>query len=177
MQDSETVNLNHLIKVWEKVIDLQMHFNEMCMNLRRTAISVLGIMLAAGALSFRFGGVIEIGSNKISVAFVFVLIALLVWISFYVMDRFWYHQLLRSTVSYAESLQSVANTHGLTFELDISKKIREENQQSLKQSGRAKINWFYGLIAFALIIAACLLYSGEVSHVTSPPATFDIEKT
>lgn len=176
MQDSETVNLDHLIKVWEKVIDLQMHFNEMCLNLRRTAISVLGIMLAAGALSFRFGGVIEIGSNKISVAFVFVGIAFIVWISFYLMDRFWYHQLLRSTVSYAESLQSVAQNTGLTFELDVSKKIREENQKSLSLSGGAKINWFYGVIAVALILAECFLYSGVLSHVASPPAAFGIEK-
>lgn len=53
MSEPEKVNADHLLKVWEKVVDLQMHFNEMCMNLRRTAISVLGVMLAAGALSFR----------------------------------------------------------------------------------------------------------------------------
>lgn len=177
MPDSEAVNLDRLVKVWEKVIDLQMHFNGMCMNLRRTAISVLGIMLAAGALSFRFGGLVGIGSNKISVAFVFVGIAFLVWISFYLMDRFWYHQLLRSAVSYAESLQNVAKKNGLPFELDVSKKIREENQQSLSMSGGAKIDCFYGLIAFALIIVEYFLYSGALSQVASPPVAFGIEKT
>lgn len=167
MQDSKTVNPDHLIKVWEKVVDLQMHFNEMCMNLRRTAISVLGVLLAAGALSFRFGGEIEIGSNQISVAIIFVTIALLVWISFYLMDRFWYHQLLRSTVSYAESLQSEAQKAGLTFDLNLSEKIRQENHKSLNLSGGAKINWFYGVIVIALIIAEIFLYSGAVSHVAS----------
>lgn len=167
MQDPVAVNADHLIKVWEKVIDLQMHFNEMCMNLRRTAISVLGVMLAAGALSFRFGGTIEIGSNTMSVAFVFVAVALLVWVSFYLMDRFWYHQLLRSTVSYAESLQTSAKNAGLSFDLDVSKKIREENHKSLNLSGAAKINWFYGVIAVSLIVAEFFLYSGAISHVTT----------
>jgi ABC-type Co2+ transport system permease subunit len=167
MQDPTVTNADHLIKVWEKVIDLQMHFNEMCMNLRRTAISVLGVMLAAGALSFRFGGAIEIGSNTMSVAFVFVAVALLVWVSFYLMDRFWYHQLLRSTVSYAESLQTSAKSAGLSFDLDVSKKIREENQRSLNLSGAAKINWFYGVIAVSLIVAEIFLYSGAVSHVSN----------
>ena len=166
MQDSEMVSPDHLLKVWEKVVDLQMHFNEMCMNLRRTAISVLGAMLAAGALSFRFGGVIEIGCNRMSVAFIFVAIALLVWISFYLMDRFWYHQLLRSAVSYAESLQESAKIAGLSFELDVSKKIREENQKSLNLSGAAKINWFYGVIAVSLVLAEIFLYTGSVSPVT-----------
>lgn len=164
-EKEKKVNADHLIKVWEKVIDLQMHFNEMCMNLRRTAISVLGVMLAAGALSFRFGGIIKIGNNEISIAFIFVAIAFLVWVSFYLMDRYWYHQLLRSTVSYAESLQASAEHAGLTFDLDVSKKIREENQKSLKLSGAAKINCFYGVIALALVVAGYFLFSGTVSHV------------
>lgn len=78
MSDSNGVNPDHRIKVWEKVIDLQMHFNEMCMNLRRTAISVLGVLLAAGALAFRFGGQVQIGCSLVSVAFAFVAVALLV---------------------------------------------------------------------------------------------------
>ncbi|MFT6555045.1 MAG: hypothetical protein ACJAZ5_002224 [Alloalcanivorax venustensis] len=167
MSEQESVNADHLIKVWEKVVDLQMHFNEMCMNLRRTAISVLGVMLAAGALSFRFGGVIEIRSNQISVAFVFVAVSLLVWFSFYLMDRYWYHQLLRSTVAYAESLQLSAKAAGLSFELDVSKRIREENHKSLNLSGGAKISWFYGIIATALLAAEFFLYSGAVSHAAA----------
>ncbi len=166
MQDHTKVSADHLIKVWEKVIDLQMHFNEMCMNLRRTAISVLGVMLAAGALSFRFVGMIKIGSNIMSVAFLFIAIAILVWGSFYLMDRFWYHQLLRSTVSYAESLEVSAKNTDTPFNLDVSKRIREENHKSLNLTGAAKINWFYGVIATSLIIAEIFLYNGTVSHVS-----------
>lgn len=165
MTSTQSSDAEHLIKVWEKVIDLQMHFNEMCMNLRRTAISVLGVMLAAGALSFRFGGFILIHKNEVSVAFVFIAISLLVWLSFYLMDRFWYHQLLRSTVSYAESLQLSAKDAGISFNLDVSKKIREENQKSLRLSGAAKINWFYGVIAAALLAAEFLLYFGKISNI------------
>lgn len=83
------------------------------------------------------------------------------------MDRFWYHQLLRSAVSYAESLQACAPKAGLTFDLDLSKKIREENHKSLRLTGAAKINWFYGVIAVALVIAEIFLYSGVVSSAAA----------
>lgn len=151
-----------VLTVWAKVIDLQMHFNEMCMNLRRTAIGTLGALLAAGALSFRFGGLIQIYDKNVSVALVFVVVALLVWLSFYIMDRFWYHELLRATVTYADELNAPAKQAGLLVPLDMSKKIRQANHTALGMSGGAKINLFYLLVAAALVLATYLLYSGVV---------------
>jgi hypothetical protein len=157
-----SLQLEHILTVWEKVTDLQMHFNEICMNLRRTAIGTLGALLAAGALAFRFGGLIIVQDRTISVALVFVIVALLVWISFYLMDRFWYHELLRASVQYAEKLSEAAKDAGLTVELDMSKQIRDANHKALKMSGKAKINLFYLMVAIALFVACGLLFWGIV---------------
>lgn len=154
-----------ILTVWEKVIDLQMHFNEMCMNLRRTAIGTMGALLAAGALAFRFGGQIQIYDRNVSVAVVFVAIALLVWFSFYIMDRFWYHELLRATVGYADELDEPARAAGLSVSLDMSKKIRSANHKSLGLSGGSKIDLFYLLVAAALLVGLYLLYSGVVQPI------------
>lgn len=157
-----------ILVVWSKAIDLQMHFNLMCMHIRRTAIGTLGALLGAGALAFRFGGYVHIGERSVSVALVFVMVALLVWLAFYVMDRFWYHELLRATVRYAEGLSFPAQAAGLTVPLDMSTRIKEANRRSLGVSGGAKVSFFYVLVAVALAGAAWALYTGLVEPVPSP---------
>jgi hypothetical protein len=159
---TESIAAEHVLTVWEKSIDLQMHFNEMCMNLRRTAIGTLGALLAAGALAFRYGGAFQIYDRTITVAFVFVVVALLVWVAFYFMDRFWYHELLRAAVQYADELDGPAQKAGLNFRLNMSSRIREANHKALRLSGGAKINLFYLTVASALVVAAVLLYTGVV---------------
>jgi hypothetical protein len=153
----------HVIEIWKKTIDLQMHFNEMCLGIRRTAITVMGVLMGAGALAFRFGGQIQLFGNTQSVAAVFIAIAFFVWGSFYMMDRFWYHELLRASVQYAETLDAPALACGLNVKLDLSSQIRKANQSALRMSGAAKINLFYGIVAAGLLAAFCLLISGYVS--------------
>lgn len=155
-----------LLTVWSKAIDLQMHFNEMCMNLRRTAIGTLGALLAAGALAFRFGGLVHVYDRNISIALVFIVVALVVWLAFYVMDRFWYHELLRASVKYADDLAAPAAALPLGFPLDMSARIRIANHSSLRMTGKAKINLFYLVVAVALLAACVALYTGVVQVAT-----------
>jgi hypothetical protein len=153
----------HVIEVWKKTIDLQMHFNEMCLGIRRTAITVMGVLMGAGALAFRFGGQVQLFGISQSVAAVFIAIAFFVWGSFYLMDRYWYHELLRASVTYAETLDQPAKACGLNVKLNLSEKIREANRSSLNMSGGAKINLFYGIVAVGLAVAFFLLVCGYVS--------------
>ena len=154
--------LDHIVAVWEKSVDLQIHFNEICMNLRRTAIGAVGALLAAGALAFRFGGHVHVLNHTVSAAFLFAVIALLVWLSFYAMDRFWYHELLRATVKYAESLEEPARDAGLPIRLNMSAEIRKANHQALGMSGGAKINLFYLVVAAGLLLGCWWLYAGVI---------------
>lgn len=151
-----------LISVWEKTIDLQMHFNELCLSLRRSAVTILGAILGAGALTFRFGGFVVIGGHTTTMASLFVVLALIVWGAFYLIDRYWYHELLRAAVAYAESLEGHALKLGLPFPLDLSRIVRERNRKSLSLTGAAKLNWFYGLPALILLATSYLLFRGYV---------------
>ena len=42
------------ISIWEKTIDVQMHFNDLCLKIRSFAVSILGVLLGASAISYRF---------------------------------------------------------------------------------------------------------------------------
>lgn len=151
-----------MVSIWEKTIDLQIHFNEMCLTLRRTAVTAIGVTLGAGALAFRFGGNVAIAGSVVSVAFLFVLVGLALCIAFFLMDRYWYHELLRASVGYAEDMEQPAKALGLPCPLDLSRKIRERNQEGWLGSGGTKIVAFYAIIAVGLAIAASLLLCGVI---------------
>lgn len=159
------MQLNHaelMISIWVKTIDLQIHFNEMCLTLRRTAVTAIGVTLGAGALAFRFGGNVAIAGSIVSVAFLFVLVGIALCVAFFLMDRFWYHELLRASVRYAEDMEQPAKELGLPCPLDLSRKIRERNQQGVLRSGGRKIFAFYAIIAAGLVVAAILLFCNVV---------------
>ena len=67
------------------------------MNIRRTAIGTLAALLAAGAIAFRFGGVVVVFEWTVSIASLFSTVAIFCWLAFYLLDRFWYHALLRAS--------------------------------------------------------------------------------
>ncbi len=105
MPDSpETKNA---ITVWEKTVDVQTHFNDLCLRLRNLAISILGVMIGASAISFKYGGTFEFGSASLPTASVFILISIVVWFAFYLMDRFWYHELLRGAVQHGLEIEEI----------------------------------------------------------------------
>lgn len=141
---------NNLLKVWEKTIDMQMHFNKMCMRLRHAALSILSALLAATAIAIRLEGLIQTGSSQIPVASIFIYVAIIILLSFYLMDRFWYHLLLRGSVEYAKYLGEEAKKSGLNFKLNVSEVIEKKNKGRLNLSGAKKINFFYGTLIIML---------------------------
>lgn len=151
-----------ILAVWEKTIDLQMHFNDMCLQLRKSAVTVMGVLLGAGAVAFRFGGYVFVLGDRVPIAFLFVLVGLVVWLSFYAMDRYWYHELLRAAVEFAEELEGPAREAQLGAPLNLSAKIRSKNRASLGLSGGAKINLFYGVTAAVLVLTALALVAGLI---------------
>ncbi len=163
--DQNSKNPELMVTIWEKTIDLQIHLNEMGLTLRRTAVTAVGVTLGAGALAFRYGGDVSIFGWIVPVAFLFVLVGLGLTGAFFLMDRFWYHELLRASVSYAMDLEQAAKKVNLPCDLDLSRKIRKTNHAALRMSGGAKINVFYGVIALVLVVAALLLLTRVVQPV------------
>ncbi len=100
------------LEVWEKVVDVQMHFNDLCLRIRSFAISILGVFLGSAAIAYRYAGDVEVFGYKFHTSAVFIAISIVVWVCFYIMDRFWYHELLKGAVH-----------HGLILEESLKDKI------------------------------------------------------
>lgn len=79
-----TDKIDQQIKIWEKTVDVQMHFNDICMRLRAISVSALGVLLGAAALSYRYAGNLELANVTvpfyIPVLFLFLLVIILVTI-------------------------------------------------------------------------------------------------
>src|SRR3954469_15618031 len=121
--------LKFQLSIWEKVIDVQMHFNDLCLRIRSFAISILGVLLGAAAIAYRFAGHIEVFCYKIPTATIFIAISIIVWLAFYLMDRYWYHELLKGAVHHAQEIEtSLGNA---LPEIKLSHSIRTQSHASL----------------------------------------------
>ncbi|NHC62515.1 hypothetical protein [Paenalcaligenes suwonensis] len=139
------------ISMWEKVVDVQMHFNDLCLRIRSFSISILGVLLGAAAIAYRFAGYVSILDYKIPTASIFMTISVIVWLAFYLMDRFWYHELLKGAVHHAQKIEE--SLKKFTPEIELANSIREQSHKSLKMNAAKKLNIFYLSILVVQLLA------------------------
>ena len=145
----------YTIALWEKTIDVQIHFNNLCLRVRSLAISLLGVMVGASAVSYKYGGALQLCNITLPTASILIFIEIVVWIAFYLMDRFWYHELLRGAVQ-----------HGLKIEdriketepsISLTNAIKTQSHSSLNMTAGTKLNFFYLGILFVLVVGELFL--------------------
>lgn len=209
-EDWSDVELQCVVRAWEKTVDVQQHFNDLELRVRSLALTTLTAVLAGAAYAFSqgiqvrqqiqipawcvapflaiaalvlgyivferlpvwsrwagglvivlgLGGPLAVGWGVIefelptTLAGLLLLVALLIWVGFYVMDRFWYHRLLYGSVK-----------HGLAIEKRLAKLLPESalseaigrespvvsSRLNLKIRSSHKIDLFYALIALILL--------------------------
>lgn len=148
-------NLDQQLQIWEKTVDVQMHFNDLCLKVRSFAVSILGVLLGGAAISYRFGGNISLFNFQFHIAAVFVSISIVVWLAFFSMDRYWYHELLRGAVQHGRSIEDALKDQVPAITLAAS--IRNASHASLNKNAASKLNWFYITILSVQVIALFLV--------------------
>ena len=143
------------IDVWKKVIDVQMHFNDLCLRLRSVAVTVLGALIGAAAAAFKFGGTIRILDHEEPTAVIFFFISIIVWMAFFWIDRYWYHELLKGAVHHGQEIEEKLKTE--VPEIALALKIREQSHQSFGMNAAKKLNIFYWGIFFIQVLGLILV--------------------
>lgn len=163
MSDSESAEILKIkIGIWEKVIDVQMHFNDLCLRIRSFAISILGVLLGSAAIAYRFAGYVEVFSYKVPTATIFIAISIISWSAFYLMDRYWYHELLKGAVHHAQKIE--ASLKNVLSEINLSHSIKEQSHESLSMNAAKKLHIFY--IAILLVqVAALFVLASDIVKV------------
>jgi hypothetical protein len=131
------------LEAWKKTIEVQQHFNDLELRIRNIAVTVLAGVFGAVALALQDG-------RFLIVAFL-LFAGLIAWLSFYFMDRFWYHQLLKGAVVHAQNIENRLQQKipGIGLSLAISEASQVRLFGVVVRSNR-RLDSFYMFIATLL---------------------------
>lgn len=151
--------VGHWVEMWKQTIQVQQHFNDIEWRIRGLALTAATFAIGAAAVAANDG--------PLWAAPMVLGLGLLLWYSFYFVDRYWYHPLLKSAVSQghkieqhiAEFMPGADLTQTISAGSPVSKPglIRA---LSLGRRGKVdlhsddKLFWFYLLGGLALFAAA-----------------------
>lgn len=147
-----------IVEAWKQTVATQMHFNEMGMKLRGLALTLLAAILTAESLVKPPGGWLAICAALIS------------WVAFYLLDRWYYFYLLIGAVLHGEALELRAKELGFGLPgapdsrdsmLGLTHRISKLNQEGWKTLGKYKLDIYYAVIALAVLVLLVLRLRGH----------------
>lgn len=158
--NSNPINIENIIKMWDRTIDVQKHFNDIAFKIKQLVVSISSFIVGGGFALISAGKinkVVKYNNLEISTISILLFITAFIWIVFYFVDRFWYHPLLKGAVKEGVALENEISNYlpikGLT------KTIGEYSPIVLPVFGvihsEAKMNIFYWSIILILLITAC----------------------
>jgi FMN phosphatase YigB (HAD superfamily) len=167
-------NLEHLLTIWKKTIDVQEHFNAIEMQIRSAAITVLAALLGVVGFAMKEQLAVDILGHPLPIAAILLVAALFVWGAFFFMDRFWYHRLLLGAVKHGRIVEK--SLAPMLPAIELTKTIAEESPFSLfkwriHSSEKFYVFYGFGAVAIALFLTAILVAGNTVSPPkVMPPA-------
>ncbi|MCZ6820977.1 MAG: hypothetical protein O7G31_16030 [Calditrichaeota bacterium] len=168
-QMSESDRLSLVVEIWKKTVEVQQHFNDIELRIRNIAVTVLVGAFGAVAFSMKEALTITFFGIEVLAGKLIIIAALIAWLAFYFMDRFWYHRLLKGAVNLGIKIEK-ANRH-LLPEIDLSSEIAQTSPVDVfgytLHSDR-KMDLFYLTFALILIVAAFALGGPPTRPVVGP---------
>lgn len=167
---------SQVIEIWKAVVDVQRHFNDICMRIRGMFITILLAFFAAMGFLIDRKLALEFCGIQLQFAILVAAFGIFATWLFYFVDRYWYHRLLVGSVKHAIEIEkkysseipelSLSNAIGavspykpnratrwLAFLVVRDPKYREEGL--LHSDG--KIELFYKSVMLVLLLIAVLL--------------------
>jgi len=160
--------LDTQIKIWEKSIDVQMHFNELQMKIRNFSVLLISALVGAAGLALKDRIAIDHQFLWMHLQFnlsaAFFVAAAVTWLAFAFMDHYWYYPLLLGAVRHAAAIEEtlkekvpgiglttrIGDESPKTFKIELRGRMLYEKK--LRSKDKSKI--FYGVIFFLLAILA-----------------------
>ncbi|MGZ9096931.1 MAG: hypothetical protein ACXW30_01375 [Micavibrio sp.] len=144
------ITADQVIEIWKASVELTAHFNEICLKVRALAISLLSAVVAASAYYFTKGGneTLNFSSKE---AIIFSVLSSMIWLGFFMMDRLWYHKLLRGCVKFTEDIERKYEQE--IPELSLAQAITKESRSlgPIKDTpARNRLNFFY-ILGFMIL--------------------------
>lgn len=95
----------NVIEVWKTCVTVQQHFNDLEMRIRNFAISVAGALIASISFTYQQNLETKVWGYTVPTGLGLVVAAVFAWGGFFLMDRYWYHFLLKGSVQHAGKIE------------------------------------------------------------------------
>jgi hypothetical protein len=168
--------LDAKIDIWKKIVDVQMHFNELEMKIRNFAVLLLSAFIGAAGLALKED--IRLAPWNMPLATAILAAASMIVLLFYFVDRFWYHPLLKGSVVAGIDIEAdIEQAHqipGISLTKTIGKHsaVKLPFTKAVLRSDR-KVSLFY-ICTFAiflgLAVAIFFAHSVPATSHSSPDA-------
>ena len=162
------------LEIWKKCVDVHQHFNDLEMRIRNIAITVVGALIAAVSFTYQQRLEISFWSVHLPAGVGLIAAAIFAWGGFFLMDRFWYHILLKGAVDHSAKIekQFASSIPGI----DLGKTISEASGNvtfcgfRLNSSRRLELFYLGGFLMLGLIFG-CLLFAQSTPASTAAAST------
>lgn len=147
-----------LMTAWEKTVEVQQHFNQLEMEIRRFAITVVVATIGAAGVVAKDSLFLTLCGARVSIASVLVLTGAVAWIAFGTVDYHWYHRLLKGAVKHGEHLELLLQKDGIDVRLattvtEASKHPNGRGPNSNEKLQRFYVSIFLVLLAMSFVLA------------------------
>lgn len=156
------------IEIWKKVVDVQQHFNDIELRIRNIAFTFLGVVVAGVGLSMKEKITIDFIFDKLPLAALLLIVASLIFLGFWFMDRHWYHRLLYGAVKQGQLIEKELERAG--YIAGLTKQIGDESPIVVfgsKLRSTAKIDLFYWIFFFLLLIPGAALMQPQAGVIAA----------
>lgn len=166
----ETGRLSLAVEAWKQTVEVQQHFNDLELRIRNFAVTALGALAGAVAFSMQQNLSASVFGIEVAATKILLTAGLVIWGAFYVMDRHWYHRLLKGAVAHGEMIEK-RNRH-LLPELDLTASISAVSPTKLfgrEIHSSGKMDLFYGLGAAIILMGLIALGPPSLEDLQVPP--------
>jgi hypothetical protein len=106
-----------LLGAWQKTVDVQQHFNQIGMEIRKTAVTIVGAVVGAAGFVAEKGMLVDLFGTRFPLAACILVAGIVAWLGFGLMDYYWYHLLLRGSVDSGLELEEALQQRGIPVQL------------------------------------------------------------
>jgi hypothetical protein len=178
--DEANKHMEQYISIWQKVVDTQMHFNEMSVKSRQLGLAFVAAALGVGIVLLARGETFSVellvGEAKMTLHLtVFLMLGAIVAVAAVrQLDLNVYHKMLRGAVAFGEDFEENYMKHIFNLNMGLTQSISHFSRHSdaraekdgtrykyigsNKKSAEQKIRKFYNLVIMSLILAAILIF-------------------
>ncbi len=155
MTDKDIAELQ--LKVWEKAVDVQQHFNDLALRIRNLFVTLLAATLAVVGYGIK---AVPVQSSTVSLSALILpyipfvtALGIAICFAFWFLDRLWYHRLLRGAVKMGTELE--ARLQPQLGDIGLTRTIGEESHMKFGPftlDATLRLDFFYGLFVVVLVI-------------------------